>query len=121
MTDYIYTIGHSNHTTEKFLKLLKDNDITAIADVRSSPYSSYAHWFNGEHLEEVLKVNGISYVYLGEELGGRGKQSDHYDKNGQVIYKKLAETKSFKSGLARLSNGSKKFRIALMCSEKEPG
>jgi hypothetical protein len=34
----LFTIGHSNHNIEKYIALLKEHQVTAIADVRSSPY-----------------------------------------------------------------------------------
>ncbi len=42
----IYTIGHSNQTIERFLDLLSQHQITAVADVRSSPYSRRNPQFN---------------------------------------------------------------------------
>ena len=47
----LYTIGHSNHDLERFLHLLKMHAITAIADVRSSPYSKFNPQFNREVLQ----------------------------------------------------------------------
>lgn len=35
----LYTIGHSNHSPEKFLDLLKEHDIRTLVDVRSWPSS----------------------------------------------------------------------------------
>ena len=37
MEKNIYTIGHSTHTAERFIELLKLNGITAVCDVRSMP------------------------------------------------------------------------------------
>jgi len=37
----IYTVGHSNHPIERFLGLLQPHGITAVADVRSTPYSRF--------------------------------------------------------------------------------
>ena len=51
----IYTIGHSNHSLDYFMGLLKEVGITAIADVRSSPYSRFAPHFNKKELEPFLK------------------------------------------------------------------
>lgn len=119
MDNPIYTIGHSNHSEEEFLDLLVQNDINAIADVRSYPYSEYVKWFNREVLAEQLKSKRIHYVFLGRELGGRGTLSERNNK-GKVSYEKIAKTKSFKSGLERVCKGSEKYRIALMCSEGKP-
>jgi len=40
--------------------------------------------------------------------------------DGQVQYDRLAETELFKSGIERVMSGARKFRVALMCAEKEP-
>jgi len=42
----IYTIGHSDHSTEQFIGILKQHTITAVADVRSAPYSRFHPQFN---------------------------------------------------------------------------
>lgn len=38
----ILTIGHSNHAVDDFMSLLRQHSITAVADVRSTPYSGFA-------------------------------------------------------------------------------
>jgi uncharacterized protein (DUF488 family) len=65
----LFTIGHSTHSWEKFLELLRQHRIEAVADVRSSPYSQFNPQFNRETLQAALRQHGISYVFLGEELG----------------------------------------------------
>ncbi len=47
----IYTIGHSNQDMVAFLKLLKDNSIQVVVDVRSAPYSRYVPQFNKKEME----------------------------------------------------------------------
>jgi len=115
----IFTIGHSNHAVEIFLDLLRQHAIDAIADVRSSPYSRHSPQFNRELLEQELKQQGIRYVFLGQELGARPADQSCYD-NGKVSFVRLAQTELFKTGLARVLQGSQRYRIALMCAEKEP-
>ena len=44
----ILTIGHSNHTLERFLGLLARHRVTAVADVRSAPYSRFRPHFNAQ-------------------------------------------------------------------------
>lgn len=36
-TRELYTVGHSNHTLEKFLSLLSSHGIEVLIDTRSSP------------------------------------------------------------------------------------
>lgn len=118
-TNPIFTIGHSNMDAAAFVKLLQQHKIQNVADVRSSPYSQYTPQFNREVLQTTLKQNGIGYVFLGDELGARRSEREVYE-NGQAVYERIAKTPSFKSGLERVLSGAKKFRIALMCAEKDP-
>lgn len=118
-TGVVLTIGHSNHTVEKFIDLLRGHNVTAIADVRSSPYSRFNPDFNREFLTTKLKERGITYIFLGRELGARSQDPACYD-GGRVQYRKLAQTPLFKNGLVQLLSGMQTFRIALLCAEKEP-
>ncbi len=115
----ILTVGHSSHDLEFFSGLLALHHVTAIADVRSMPYSRYNPQFNRERLAERLKSSGIKYVYLGRELGGRSDDPSFYE-HGRIRYDRLARTSCFRKGLERAVRGAEEYRIALMCAEKEP-
>lgn len=115
----IYTIGHSNHPIDRFISLLKQHAVDAIADVRSSPFSKHNPQFNRSELRKHLKNNDISYVFLGNELGARSQNSEDYE-NNRVSYKRLASHEEFRSGIERILTGSKKHTVAIMCAEKEP-
>ena len=115
----LYTIGHSNHSLERFMELLTAHSITAVGDVRSSPYSRYNPQYNRETLQEELNKNGIQYVFLGKELGPRSNDPSCYV-DGKVQYHLLAMSSVFKEGIQRLNKGMESFRIALMCAEKDP-
>lgn len=113
------TIGHSNHSIENFVALLKKHNITAIADVRSYPYSRYLPHFNQVELKKKLREAKIAYVFLGKELGARSSNLGCYVE-GKALYEKIASTKEFSLGLDRLLSGVKKYNIALMCAEQDP-
>jgi len=115
----LFTIGHSTHPMDGFIGLLKMHGITAVADVRSDPYSRYNPQFTRENLQSELKQNGIAYVFLGKELGPRTDDPGCYEK-GKVRYDRLARTRLFQEGLNRVRQGMASYRIALMCSEKDP-
>jgi len=103
----IFTIGHSTRSLEEFLSLLKHFKISILVDVRRFPTSKLEH-FKKEKLEELLKREGIEYIYLGKELGG-------YRKGG---YKSYTKTKEFKDGIEKLLKVAEKGRTAVMCAEK---
>jgi uncharacterized protein (DUF488 family) len=115
----ILTIGHSTHKLERFMALLKQHGVTAVADVRSAPYSRFNPHFNKAELERSLKAEGIRYVFLGRELGARSEDPACYDK-GRVQYARLARTEAFREGIERLRRGATEHRIACMCAEREP-
>jgi len=114
----IFTIGHSTHKLEAFIGLLKQHGVTAIADVRSQPFSRLPE-YNHDALSAVLKREGIQYVLLGRELGARRDEPECYV-DGQAVYERVAQLPLFHEGIERLINGAKRFTIALMCAEKEP-
>lgn len=116
----VYTIGHSTHPIDEFIALLNKTCIDAIADVRSAPYSRWQPQFNRETLRKSLADNRIAYVFLGREIGGRGIDDSVRDEHGRVQYHKIAESTAFHDGLRRVRSGSKRMRIALMCTESEP-
>jgi uncharacterized protein (DUF488 family) len=115
----IYTVGHSTNTFDQLISLLRRHEIAAVADVRSQPYSRVNPQFNKEPFKAALKECGLSYVFLGDELGARSPDPNCYI-NGKVQYELLAQTTAFKIGLERLQTGATKFRVAVMCAEKEP-
>lgn len=102
------TVGHSNHPIERFLDLLSAAGVTAIADVRSAPYSRRVGQFNREPLRAALATCGIAYVWLGDALGG---------KRGDAP---LPAPEAVAAALDRLADGAARFRVALMCAEADP-
>jgi uncharacterized protein (DUF488 family) len=120
MNPTIYTIGHSNHSFEEFLDLLKRHEIEVLVDVRSQPYSSYSDQFNEKPLSASLEKEGIQYLFMGKELGGRPTGGSFYDHEGRVRYDRVAESPSFLEGVERMKEDCRKTRIALMCGEENP-
>jgi uncharacterized protein (DUF488 family) len=118
-TTEVFTVGHSTHSWERFVALLRTAEVTAVADVRTSPYSRLYPHFNREDLREELRLDGLSYVFLAKELGGRPSDRSFYCE-GVADYEKMAQASEFKNGLDRVIEGAKKYRIALMCSERDP-
>lgn len=118
-SDAVFTIGHSTHTLERFRELLRQHRITAVADVRSAPYSRRNPQYNRTELARWLAEADIAYVFLGRELGGRSDDPSDYD-NGRVCYDRLRAKPTFRVGVERIIRGALEQRIALVCSEKEP-
>ena len=93
--------------------------MTAIADVRSVPFSRRFPWFSSRTLAERLHSKGIAYVMVGDTLGGRPANPALY-RDGIADYEAMAGTAEFRAGLDRVIAEMGQHRLCLMCSEREP-
>lgn len=118
----IFSIGHGNKTLDELIEELKTFNIEFLFDVRSSPISKFNPQFNQPVLNhELPKKAGITYVFLGDYLGGLPKDQSCYT-NGKVDYAKVVEKDFFKEGMKLLVEAyEERIKIALMCSESNPG
>jgi uncharacterized protein (DUF488 family) len=116
----IYTIGHSNHSIETFLNLLRDLRIDVVVDVRSKPSSQVVSHFNRKPLENSLKMTGLKYLYFGKELGGKPESKEFYGADGHVLYSSIAKSPPFIQAIERLLKGVREYRVALLCAEEDP-
>ncbi|MBS1953220.1 MAG: DUF488 domain-containing protein [Cyanobacteria bacterium SZAS-4] len=116
----LYSVGHSNVPMDKFISLLNQHSIQVVVDVRSYPFSKYATHFNYDAIQPALKDASIKYLYLGKELGGMPKNPDFFDRDGKLVYARVADSPAFKEAIARLVRGAKTHTIALMCGEENP-
>lgn len=116
----LLTVGHSNHSPERFLGLLRAHEVEVVVDVRSWPRSRYVEWADRAALPALLEEAGIRYLFLGDQLGGRPDDPGCYDAEGHVLYGKVAESAGFQAGIERLRRGIERFRVAIMCSEEDP-
>lgn len=115
----IFTIGHSTHPIERLVALLAQHGIVAVGDVRSSPHSRYSPQFNQGALRRSLAEARIAYVFLGEELGARPTDPEAYV-GGRASYERMAARPEFRKGLQRVVDGASRYRLALLCAEKDP-
>jgi uncharacterized protein (DUF488 family) len=116
----IYTIGHSNHPIERFVGLLTAHGIAIVADVRSRPFSRFHPQFNRGALRDALLAADIGYEFLGDSLGARVSDPDCIGVAGRVSYARLAAAAHFRTGLQRVRELMRGWRVALMCAEREP-
>ena len=116
----LFTIGHSNHSIGRFVELLRLHGIEIVCDVRSTPYSRFNPQFNRESLTAALEAQGIAYLFLGNELGGKPRGGD-YPADDRARFALMAKSERFRSGLERLLEEARGRRAAVMCAEKDPG
>lgn len=117
----IFTIGHSTHTIEEFINLLKTHNIEMLVDIRTVPKSRYCPQFNQDALKSALKKKHIGYRHM-KELGGfrhPRKDSNNIGWTNASFrgYADYMQTPDFKTGLEKLEEISQKKRCSLMCAE----
>ena len=116
----IYSIGHSDHELETLVALLQRHVITTLVDVRSQPYSRWVPQANRETLAHALKEAGLTYIFMGDSLGGLPSDTSLYDVGqveGHPDYAKIAATPAFLSGVERLLELANSSSVVMMCSE----
>lgn len=116
----LYTIGHSTRTIHQFIKILLENQIHCLVDVRSYPGSTREPQFNKSNLAKSLAKYDIEYYHI-QELGGRRHNKSSIDTSIKVeafsSYAAYMRTPEFKAGIAELKKIATKCRTAIMCSE----
>ncbi|NLG52154.1 MAG: DUF488 domain-containing protein [Chloroflexi bacterium] len=113
----IYTIGHSNHTVEELAALLRGQGVTIVVDVRSQPYSRWTPQFNKQAFSRDLQAAGLTYLFMGDSLGGRPDDPALQNAQGHPDYERMAATPAFQSGLERLQALAVEGNVAILCSE----
>ena len=120
MTGTLFTVGHSRHAAEHFLVLLRSSTIERLVDVRSQPYSKWASHFDTSALRQLLNENGIDYVFLGRQLGGRPDDRAFYRQDGSVDYDRRRAAPDFVDGISRLVTLAQERRSTILCAEEDP-
>lgn len=115
----IFTIGYWQVSPTNFVRLLDTHGVNAVCDVRSNPSSRSNPDFSQTRLKTWLRLHGINYVPLCDELGARPTDKSVYI-DGCVSYEVLATRDYFERGLERVMSGAQRFNIALMCAERDP-
>ena len=116
----IWTIGHSNMSIERFLELLRAHEIALLVDVRTAPYSRHWPQFSRDALARSAQADGVAYLFLGRELGGKPDDPALRGPHGLPDYDAIAATPLYQDGIARLANLARERRTAFMCSEGDP-
>ena len=126
----VFTIGHSTHTSDKFMGLLKQFGIRTLVDVRSIPYSRRAPQYNLPVLSQRLEEENILYIYAGSQLGGfpnypavyrSGKVPEsRADFTREINYEAAEQQEWYQEGIKRLIEAAREQPTAVMCAEEDP-
>ena len=114
----LHSVGHSNHTIEHFVALLRRQGIEMVADVRSRPYSRHVPHFSKHQLARRLAEEGLGYAYLGQKLGGKPPRDD--PATARRSFAERAANPLFQSGIDRLLDEAAAQRVAMVCRERDP-
>ena len=85
MSTSILTIGHSNHTWESFVSLLKAQEVEVLVDIRTEPVSKHAPFAISRTRPRLLELEGMRYLFLGDSLGGKPADRSCYDHRASPI------------------------------------
>ena len=117
----LFSIGHSTHAFEEFLRILRAHDIEQLADIRTVPHSRKWPHFGTEQLSASLPDHGIAYAHL-PALGGWRRPVEASPNGGWRNrsfqgYADYALTDEFADGLAEICGLARERATAMMCSE----
>jgi uncharacterized protein (DUF488 family) len=117
----ILTIGHGKRSIGGVIDLLKRYDVAFVGDVRSVPWSRFQPDFSQDALGRRLKQHGLTYLPMGEQLGGRPRDALSDNDAERIDYRALQQRPAFRQGIERLKTAwSQGRRVALLCSESKP-
>lgn len=120
----IYTVGHSTHTLDEFVELLRAHGVERLVDVRTIPRSRHNPQFNGDTLGTFLRNRRIGYRHL-KELGGlRHARADSPNTGWHNAsfrgFADYMQTPEFAAALERLIELAGEKPTAIMCAEAVP-
>jgi len=120
MPNQIFTIGHASWTLSGLIDHIKGRGVTHLVDVRSSPFSKFQPDFCEKPLEKSAIRSGLTYIPMGDQLGGKPPHADCYTE-GKVAYDKVMQRDFFRRGIARLLESYQQgLTICLLCAEGDP-
>jgi uncharacterized protein (DUF488 family) len=117
----IHTIGHSVLEPDEFVRMLHDQHVELLVDVRRYPASRRVPHFNAGVLAETLESAGIGYRHA-EDLGGRREplpdsRNGGWEDPGFRGYADHMATTEFVAALYELEADARERRTAVMCAE----
>lgn len=120
----VYTIGHSTHSAEEFLRILRAHSIELLADIRTIPRSRRNPQFESAELGRFLSDHGMEYTHLPGLGGLRHARKDSINTAWQNDsfrgYADYMQTTGFEEALQDLIEKAKQKRTAVMCAEAVP-
>ncbi|MEM2922365.1 MAG: DUF488 domain-containing protein [Candidatus Bathyarchaeia archaeon] len=105
----IFTFGYSGVKPADFIEICKSNGISKVIDIRRFPVSVKEPFYDKDALKSFLAPSKMSYVWLGESLGG-------FRESG---YESYTKTKGFEIGIEALEREASDCKAAILCAERD--
>ncbi|HEX7360923.1 MAG TPA: DUF488 domain-containing protein [Bryobacteraceae bacterium] len=120
----IFTVGHSTHPADEFLRILRVYEIELLADIRTVPRSRKNPQFDQHAFERLLEKERIAYRHLAGLGGLRHARKDSRNtgwKNASFRgYADYMQTPEFARALEELIDLAAEQTTAIMCAEAVP-
>jgi uncharacterized protein (DUF488 family) len=120
----IYTVGHSTHPIDTFIRISAAYKITLLADVRTIPHSRHNPQFNQDSLASSLGAAGIAYRHMSGLGGLRKPRSDSPNTSWRNAsfrgYADYMQTQEFEKSLQELIGLAERETVVIMCAEALP-
>jgi uncharacterized protein (DUF488 family) len=125
-TQPIFTIGHSTHAIEEFIRMLQANGVDRVVDVRTVPGSRHNPQFGEQALSHSLMEADVRYERIAALGGLRHTPAAQKSVNGAWrnksfrSYADYMQIKEFVDGLGQLLAVAEGGPVAIMCAEAVP-
>jgi uncharacterized protein (DUF488 family) len=118
-----FTVGHSTHSIDEFVALLRTVEVELVADVRTVPRSRTNPQYNRDVLPTTLKPLNLGYMHI-RELGGLRSRSSvaraingFWQNDSFHNYADYAMGDEVRAGFCKLRQAGHARRCAVMCAE----
>jgi uncharacterized protein (DUF488 family) len=120
----IYTLGHSTHPADKFVRILRAHGIELVADIRTIPRSRRNPQYDQNALKRLLANEGVEYFHFAGLGGLRHARKDSLNtgwKNTSFRgYADYMQTPEFAQAVEELLATAATKKTALLCAEAVP-
>jgi uncharacterized protein (DUF488 family) len=124
LANVVYTVGHSTHPIDEFIRILHEHGIQRLVDVRTIPRSRHNPQFNRENLPASLEVAGIVYQHVPGLGGLRHPRGDSINTGWRNVsfrgFADYMQTPEFHGNLDKLIELASDLSTTIMCAEAVP-
>ncbi len=120
----IHTVGHSTHSIDELVRILRAHGVQRVIDVRTIPRSRHNPQFEREALARSLRNRRIGYRHM-KALGGLRHARPDSTNTGwrNASFRGFADymqTDAFAAALERLIEVARERPSAILCAEAVP-